>query len=103
MCRDLGQQVFYGTKDNVPMSKPEIDRAKAVCSGCPVRGNCLGEALAAGEDWGVWGGYTRPERARAFEVLGYIDVAGEGELIPADIQTVMEAFYAGLLDDLVQL
>lgn len=103
MCRDLGQQVFYGTKDNVPMSQPEISRAKAVCAACPVRSACLAEALEAGEDWGVWGGYTRPERARALEVLGYIDVAGDGELIPADVQTVVDAFESGLLDELVLL
>lgn len=85
------------------MSKPEIDRAKAVCIGCPVRAVCLQEALGAEEDWGIWGGYTRPERARALEVLGYIDVAAAGEVVPADVETVMDAFMAGDLDSLVLL
>lgn len=85
------------------MSRPEIDRAKTVCHQCPVRAICLEEALAAEEDWGIWGGYTRPERARALEVLGYIDVAGQGELVPADVETIMAAFYAGTLDVLVLL
>lgn len=85
------------------MSLPEINRAKAVCFACPVRGSCLAEALDVKEDWGIWGGYTRPERARAMEVLGYIDVAGDGELVPADVETVMDAFDDGRLDELVLL
>ena len=85
------------------MSQPEIARAKSICVQCPVRDICLAEALVAQEDWGIWGGYTRPERARALEMLGYIDVAGEGELVPADVETVMDAFHAGQLDAMVLL
>lgn len=85
------------------MSQPEIARAKAICHQCPVRATCLAEALGAEEDWGIWGGYTRPERARALEVLGYIDVAHSGELVPADVETVMDAYEAGTLDVLVLL
>ena len=103
MCRELGTEVFYGSKDSAPMSLPEINRAKAICGACPVRDSCLAEALAAEEDWGIWGGYTRPERARALEVLGYIDVAGDGELVPADVETVMDAFHDGRLDAMVLL
>lgn len=85
------------------MSQPEIARAKSICAQCPVRAVCLSEALMAAEDWGIWGGYTRPERARALELLGYIDVVGDGELIPADVETVMDAFHLGTLDAMVLL
>lgn len=34
----------------------DIARAKAICTKCPVAERCLGEALARGEPWGVWGG-----------------------------------------------
>jgi WhiB family transcriptional regulator, redox-sensing transcriptional regulator len=34
----------------------ELDRAKALCAGCPVRAECLAGALARREPWGVWGG-----------------------------------------------
>ena len=30
-------------------------RAKLVCSGCPVRFECLAEALDNRIEWGVWG------------------------------------------------
>jgi WhiB family redox-sensing transcriptional regulator len=37
-------------------------RAKQVCEGCPVRIDCLVEALDNRIEWGVWGGMTERER-----------------------------------------
>lgn len=36
--------------------------ARAVCSRCPVAQDCLWWALETGQQWGVWGGMTPPER-----------------------------------------
>lgn len=36
--------------------------AKRVCTCCPVLGQCLEYALAAGEQYGVWGGRSEDER-----------------------------------------
>ncbi len=33
-----------------------------MCSGCPVRFECLAEALDNRIEWGVWGGMTERER-----------------------------------------
>ncbi|MEU8513778.1 WhiB family transcriptional regulator [Kitasatospora sp. NPDC048722] len=38
------------------------NRAKAVCSGCPVRTECLAYALDERIEHGVWGGMTDRER-----------------------------------------
>ncbi|TLQ41952.1 WhiB family transcriptional regulator [Streptomyces marianii] len=38
------------------------NRAKAVCTGCPVRTECLADALDNRVEWGVWGGMTERER-----------------------------------------
>ncbi len=38
------------------------NRAKQVCRGCPVRTECLAEALDNRIEWGVWGGMTERER-----------------------------------------
>jgi WhiB family redox-sensing transcriptional regulator len=38
------------------------NRAKAVCLGCPVRTECLADALDNGVEFGVWGGMTERER-----------------------------------------
>jgi WhiB family redox-sensing transcriptional regulator len=38
------------------------NRAKAICSSCPVRTECLAHALDNGIEHGVWGGMTERER-----------------------------------------
>nr|WP_269204172.1 WhiB family transcriptional regulator [Motilibacter rhizosphaerae] len=38
------------------------NRAKLVCGGCPVRTECLAEALDNRTEFGVWGGMTERER-----------------------------------------
>ena len=40
----------------------EQNKAKQVCAGCPVRTECLAEALDNQIEWGVWGGMTERER-----------------------------------------
>jgi WhiB family redox-sensing transcriptional regulator len=34
----------------------DLEQAKALCGGCPVRRQCLAAALDRAEPWGVWGG-----------------------------------------------
>ncbi|MGH3798307.1 MAG: WhiB family transcriptional regulator [Pseudonocardiaceae bacterium] len=34
----------------------ELERAKQLCAGCPLKTECLASALARQEPWGVWGG-----------------------------------------------
>ncbi|GAB2693006.1 WhiB family transcriptional regulator [Thalassiella azotivora] len=38
------------------------NRAKTVCLGCPVRTECLADALDNRVEFGVWGGMTERER-----------------------------------------
>lgn len=38
------------------------NRAKAICMGCPVRSQCLADALDNRIEFGVWGGMTERER-----------------------------------------
>jgi len=38
------------------------NRAKRVCAGCPVRTECLADALDHRMEFGVWGGMTERER-----------------------------------------
>ena len=40
----------------------EQHRVKQVCMTCPVRTECLAEALDDRIEWGVWGGMTERER-----------------------------------------
>jgi WhiB family redox-sensing transcriptional regulator len=53
--------------------------AKAICHRCPVRGSCLGFALATREPHGVWGGLNEMER----RTLLYERDAGRRGSMPA--------------------
>lgn len=63
-CRDLDTELFYPPLESeTPRQRRERESAaKAVCSGCPVRGECLAWALASDERLGVWGGKNERER-----------------------------------------
>jgi WhiB family redox-sensing transcriptional regulator len=37
-------------------SPADVELAKSLCRGCPVRVECLESALERREPWGVWGG-----------------------------------------------
>ena len=48
--------------DDLFVRGSEQQLAKAVCGACPVRAECLAEALDNKIEWGVWGGLTERER-----------------------------------------
>jgi WhiB family transcriptional regulator, redox-sensing transcriptional regulator len=53
LCNDgRGTMVALFFSDHIP----DITAAKAFCTQCPVKDECLAEALARREPWGVWGG-----------------------------------------------
>lgn len=55
-CFGMNTNLFYPERGESP------NPAKAVCGGCPVRGQCLAWAFAAHEAHGIWGGKTPQER-----------------------------------------
>ncbi|HUE61470.1 MAG TPA: WhiB family transcriptional regulator [Acidimicrobiales bacterium] len=57
-CRSVDPRVFF------PKSDLFSNRAKLICSTCPVRERCLAWATATNQRDGVWGGKTSRERRR---------------------------------------
>lgn len=55
LCREVDPDALFvqGAAQN---------RAKLICRGCPVRTECLAEALDERIEFGVWGGMTERER-----------------------------------------
>jgi len=53
-CRGTNNDMFGDPHDQ--------KRARLLCVGCPVRFECLAEALDNRIEWGVWGGLTERER-----------------------------------------
>lgn len=47
-----------------PESGDPVGPAKALCRACPVRKQCLADALERGEVHGVWGGLSAKERRK---------------------------------------
>lgn len=60
-CLNHDPDLFFPTGATAPIGR-EIERAKTVCRGCPVRSACLQWALGAGQLSGIWGGLTEEER-----------------------------------------
>lgn len=55
LCRDADPDELF-------VRGADQNRAKLVCMGCPVRTECLAEALDSRIDFGIWGGMTERER-----------------------------------------
>lgn len=49
-CRVADPELFFAETPS------DVEQAKALCLGCPVREVCLAGALDRREPWGVWGG-----------------------------------------------
>ncbi len=49
-CHRESPELFFAE------SPADVETAKALCLGCPVRTECLAGALDRREPWGVWGG-----------------------------------------------
>ncbi|TNC22916.1 WhiB family transcriptional regulator [Amycolatopsis alkalitolerans] len=55
LCRDTDPDELF-------VRGADQNRAKVVCMGCPVRTECLAEALDSRISFGIWGGMTERER-----------------------------------------
>jgi WhiB family redox-sensing transcriptional regulator len=60
-CLTVDPELFFPVGNTGP-AVDQIDRAKAVCSHCPVTEYCLQYALDTNQDSGVWGGLSEDER-----------------------------------------
>nr|WP_141681715.1 WhiB family transcriptional regulator [Mycobacterium malmoense] len=58
LCAQVGGDIFYVDKGE------STAPAKAVCSMCPVRVECLEWAIDHDDRWGIYGGLSPRERAR---------------------------------------
>lgn len=56
LCAQTDPEVFF------PESGRNATDAKRVCRRCPVQAECLADALAHHDQFGVWGGLSAKER-----------------------------------------
>ena len=62
-CRDEDPELFF---PEGPEERAQELQAVAVCMACPAMEACQRDALAAREQFGVWGGLTESERLQIF-------------------------------------
>ena len=60
-CRDVNPVLFF-PNGSTGAAREDIERAKAICSGCGVRRACLVFAVATNQQFGIWGGCDEDER-----------------------------------------
>lgn len=61
-CRGADRELFFASDDERGnATKQREAEAKAVCAGCPVKAQCLQDALKGGLE-GIWGGTNDAER-----------------------------------------
>lgn len=60
-CSRLDPDIFYPVGDGA-YAREMTGIAKQACLSCPVRAECLRQALETGEQYGIWGGMTPEER-----------------------------------------
>lgn len=58
-CIGKGNEMFYPERSHALAQK-----AKAICAKCPVKGECLDEAISNNEKFGIWGGMDTLERTK---------------------------------------
>jgi hypothetical protein len=54
-----------------PRTPAEATECRSLCAGCPVREQCLGDALDNAEAWGIWGGLDTDQREQLAEQTGH--------------------------------
>jgi len=88
-CRGTDPEVFFPTAEDVPSYEAQVAVAKRVCASCPVRSECLTEALVRIPD-GVAGGMTPEERRDLTPARRPAVAAGERALLVADRREAAE-------------
>lgn len=73
-CRSSDPEIFFPAADSGPSYVAQVAVAKTICAGCPVRAECLAEALTR-IPFGIAGGLTPEERRGARHRVGADPVA----------------------------
>jgi WhiB family redox-sensing transcriptional regulator len=69
-CKGADPNIWFPAKsDGTDDSDNHGRQAKAICATCPVRLDCLVDALQRNEDGGIWGGAGEPTRRALVRVL----------------------------------
>ncbi len=74
-CLDVDPELFFPAAEVGPVHDAQVAAAKSVCARCPVRAECLAEALDR-IPYGIAGGLTEDERRALRHRTGLLPVSG---------------------------
>ncbi|MFJ9845100.1 WhiB family transcriptional regulator [Kitasatospora sp. NPDC101155] len=84
-CRYVDPELFFpDNRGGGTAAESRAIQAKSVCRACPARRECLRRAVQDGEQYGVWGGLTAPERRALRKQVQHFRNLPSG--VPARIQ-----------------
>ena len=75
-CLGVDPELFFPAAETGPVYDAQVSAAKAVCRPCPVRAECLAEALTR-IPYGIAGGLTEDERRALGRRPGRADSAAQ--------------------------
>lgn len=58
-CQDSGNKIYFADPST---DRQDVAQAKSICKKCNVRWECLEFATKNDIMYGIWGGFTTPER-----------------------------------------
>lgn len=67
VCATVDTELFF--PERAGKGQPHIQQIKEICTGCPLRVQCLEFALRENQQYGVWGGMTYRERLQLKKLL----------------------------------
>lgn len=76
LCRETDAEIFFADRHTLEDSY-QREQALQVCRHCPVKVDCL--KAGKDEEFGIWGGFTREDRAELREKIDHL---------PGPVQTV---------------
>ncbi|MER7502599.1 WhiB family transcriptional regulator [Nonomuraea pusilla] len=79
-CLDLDPELFFPISMEGPCQS-QVEQAKKICNGCPVREPCLAYALSTRQAHGVWGG-TDPDERRSLIAASAVPRQGSAPARP---------------------
>ncbi|MFE7423417.1 WhiB family transcriptional regulator [Rhodococcus sp. NPDC057529] len=63
VCRDADPDLFFPDESTTAQRRASVEHARRHCNQCPVARTCLDQAIARGENFGIWAGHDFKDSA----------------------------------------
>lgn len=85
-CRGAPEPELWFPVGDTEAALLQTQDAKQICHGCPVRADCLQDALDRGHDFGIFGGLTEDERRVGVRRLKRAEAEVSAQALIAEVE-----------------